>query len=85
MHRAKISALVSAALYAAAFGSVLAFRLWHWLPMLGLVLLLVGLRHPPASDRPPFRLGTTRHVLGWIMLLFIFLGLTPTPIKVIGL
>jgi len=40
---------------------------------------MFGTRHPPtANDR--IALGRGRVILGWITLLFIFIGLTPTPI-----
>jgi hypothetical protein len=44
-----------------------------------LVLIwLMGTRHPPtANDRMP--LGWPRIVLGWITLMFVFIGLTPMP------
>jgi len=47
-----------------------------------LMLLLIwtfGTKHPPtANDRVP--LGPVRIALGWLTLMFIFIGLTPTPI-----
>ena len=46
-----------------------------------LMLILVGFmgtRHPPtADDRVP--LGTTRVILGWLTLAFIFVGFVPSP------
>ena len=49
-----------------------------WTVMLGLIWMF-GTRHPPtANDRVP--LGLVRIVLGWLTLMFIFIGLTPTPI-----
>jgi membrane-associated protease RseP (regulator of RpoE activity) len=49
-----------------------------WTAMLFLILL-IGTRHPPtANDRVP--LGTARRVLGTLTLLFVFIGLTPTPV-----
>jgi len=49
-----------------------------WTAMLFLIFL-IGTRHPPtANDRVP--LGTVRRVLGTLTLLFVFIGLTPTPV-----
>jgi membrane-associated protease RseP (regulator of RpoE activity) len=48
-----------------------------WILML-LILLLLGVRHPPtADDRVP--LGRSRVVLGWLTLAFILVGFTPSP------
>jgi len=61
----------------AAMLSVVLFGYWGWTLMI-MLLLLVGPRHPPtANDNVP--LGTGRTILGWISLLFIFIGFTPTP------
>lgn len=50
---------------------------YGWSPML-VLLWLMGTRHPPtADDFVP--LGTVRIVLGWLTLMFIFIGFTPTP------
>ncbi len=47
--------------------------------LLAFLLLLMGPRHPPtANDAMP--LGPMRHILGWLTLSFIVLGMTPTPI-----
>lgn len=49
-----------------------------WALMLFLIWMF-GTRHPPtANDR--VELGPARIVLGWLTLMFIFIGLTPTPI-----
>lgn len=46
-----------------------------------MLLLMTGLRHPPTeNDSEP--LGLIRHVLGWLTLGFLFIGLMPTPIQV---
>lgn len=46
------------------------------------LLVLMGPRHPPTSDdRMPLGLG--RHLLGWITLTFLVIGLTLNPIDVI--
>jgi len=50
---------------------------WGWSLMI-ILLMLVGPIHPPtANDNVP--LGTTRTVLGWVSLLFVIIGFTPTP------
>lgn len=50
---------------------------YAWTLMLVLIWMM-GVRHPPtANDHVP--LGTSRTVLGWITLMFIFIGFTPTP------
>jgi membrane-associated protease RseP (regulator of RpoE activity) len=52
-------------------------RYWGWSLML-VLLMLIGPIHPPtANDNVP--LGTTRIVLGWLTLLFVIIGFTPTP------
>jgi hypothetical protein len=52
------------------------FMSW-WLMLL--LIWMFGTRHPPtANDSVP--LGPVRIVLGWLTLMFIFIGLTPTPI-----
>lgn len=49
-----------------------------WSLMLFLIWMF-GTRHPPtANDR--MELGPVRVVLGWLTLMFVFIGLTPTPI-----
>jgi hypothetical protein len=50
---------------------------WTWSLMI-ILLMLMGPIHPPtANDDVP--LGTTRTVLGWVSLLFVLIGFTPTP------
>ncbi len=69
--------LVSQVLIAGAVAAVVAGGYWQWSLMIALLLLL-RLRHPPtADDHVP--LGRGRAVLGWLTLLFFFLGFTPTP------
>ncbi len=71
---------ISIAALGAAIVAVVALGLWHW-SVLILLLLLLGVRHPPtAEDSAP--LGRRRVVLGWLTLLFLFLGFTPTPIQI---
>lgn len=50
---------------------------YGWFAMLAM-LWLMGTRHPPTAD-DSVPLGTGRVVLGWLTLLFIFVGFTPTP------
>jgi Zn-dependent protease len=51
-----------------------------WSLMLFLIWML-GTRHPPtANDRA--QLGPVRVVLGWLTLMFIVIGLTPTPMYI---
>ena len=53
-----------------------AYIVW-WLMLF--LIWVFGTRHPPtANDRVP--LGRMRVALGWLALLFIFIGFTPTPI-----
>lgn len=48
-----------------------------WLMLL--LIWMFGTRHPPtANDK--MALGPVRIVLGWLTLMFVFIGLTPTPI-----
>jgi membrane-associated protease RseP (regulator of RpoE activity) len=75
--------LVARAIFLLAAGFVgfnIAFkdqRYFVWLLMLVLIWLM-GTRHPPtANDRMP--LGWPRIVLGWVTLMFVFVGLTPMP------
>ncbi len=50
---------------------------WGWLVMF-LLLMLIGPIHPPtANDYVP--LGPVRTILGWLSLLFVLIGFTPTP------
>jgi membrane-associated protease RseP (regulator of RpoE activity) len=54
---------------------VLGYRSWTLMIFL---LLMLGIKHPPtANDDVP--LGAARTVLGWVSLLFLFVGFTPTP------
>ena len=48
-----------------------------------ILLLFMGPKHPPtANDRAP--LGPVRVALGWLTLAFVVIGLTPTPLIVLG-
>jgi membrane-associated protease RseP (regulator of RpoE activity) len=69
--------IVAQGLLLAAVAAVVLGKYWGWSLML-LLLLLIGPIHPPtANDDVP--LGTTRTVLGWLTLPFVFIGFTPTP------
>ena len=68
-----------------AIGLLLAIAAWMLVTwqfdylLIVLLLLCFGPRHPPtANDNIP--LGAGRHVLGWLTLLFLVIGLTPQPI-----
>ncbi|MBI3861360.1 MAG: site-2 protease family protein [Planctomycetia bacterium] len=49
-----------------------------WTLMLFLIWMF-GTRHPPTANDAE-QLGITRIVLGWLTLMFVVIGLTPTPI-----
>jgi membrane-associated protease RseP (regulator of RpoE activity) len=69
--------IVAQLLLLAAVAAVVLGRYWGWSLML-LLLFFIGPIHPPtANDDVP--LGTTRMVLGWLTLPFVFIGFTPTP------
>jgi len=69
--------LLSAGLFAAAITAVAVGGYWQWTLML-VLLALVGVRHPPMAEGGA-PLGGVRVVLGWLMLLFVLVGFTPTP------
>jgi membrane-associated protease RseP (regulator of RpoE activity) len=69
--------IVAQLLLIGAIAAVVIGKYWGWSLML-LLLMFIGPIHPPtANDDVP--LGTTRTVLGWVTLLFLFVGFTPTP------
>lgn len=76
---------VAIALLSSAAASVLVVSVWNptvwgWLVMITL-LFVMGPRHPPtADDHAP--LGPWRVLLGWLILLFVPLGFTPTPFMI---
>lgn len=68
---------VAVGLLAAAVAAIAIGGYWGW-SLLIVLLIIFGPRHPPtANDNVP--LGPTRIVLGWLTLLFIIVGFTPTP------
>jgi membrane-associated protease RseP (regulator of RpoE activity) len=69
--------IVAQLLLLGAIAAVFIGRYWGWSLML-ILLMLIGPIHPPtANDNVP--LGTTRTVLGWVSLMFVIIGFTPTP------
>jgi membrane-associated protease RseP (regulator of RpoE activity) len=54
-------------------------HLWNWSVLLVLIALM-GVSHPPtANDTVPLK--PFRHCLGWLTLLFVFVGFVPTPLS----
>ncbi len=69
--------VIAQGLLLAAVIAVIIGGYWGWTLMI-LLLMFIGPVHPPtANDYVP--LGTTRIVLGWLSLLFVIIGFTPTP------
>ena len=69
--------VIASMLLATAIVAVLVSRNDQWSLML-LLLVLMGPNHPAtANDDMP--LGTGRVILGWLTLLFVIIGFTPTP------
>ena len=71
---------VAVCLLSGAAVAVLLFRYWGWSVMLAL-LIVMGPKHPPTAD-DDVRLGSGRVLLGWLTLLFVPLGFTPTPFMI---
>lgn len=69
--------LVSVSLLALAIVAVVVMGYWAWSLML-LLLLLFGPRHAPTAN-DDIELGLGRTVLGYVTLMFVFVGFTPTP------
>ena len=68
---------VATVIFVLAAIGVFVFGYQSWTLMIFL-LLMMGIKHPPtANDDMP--LGVVRTVLGWVSLLFLFVGFTPTP------
>jgi membrane-associated protease RseP (regulator of RpoE activity) len=55
-------------------------QLWQWTLIL-LLLLFIGVAHPKTSD-DKMPIGVVRTIIGWITLMLVLVGLTPTPLKV---
>ncbi|MBI3839308.1 MAG: site-2 protease family protein [Planctomycetia bacterium] len=73
----KKARLVASVLLAVAVGAVLLTQSYQWGLML-VLLLVIGPNHPPtANDEVP--LGAGRIALGWLTLMFVIVGFTPTP------
>lgn len=49
--------------------------------LLLILLLMTGIKHPPTADDRE-KLGVGRHILGWLTLSFLLVGLTLNPISV---
>jgi membrane-associated protease RseP (regulator of RpoE activity) len=64
-------------LLVAAMVAVVVTGNYQWLLML-LLLSVFGPNHPPTGN-DDIPLGTGRTILGWMTLLFVVLGFTPTP------
>jgi len=71
--------IVATWLLMAAVVAVVLTHNWGWSLML-LLLVLVGPRHPPTAN-DDVELGTGRKVLGWLTLMFVFLGFVPEPLQ----
>ncbi len=69
--------IVSQTLLVAAIATVVLWGFWAWTLMIGF-LLLMGSRHPPTGN-DEMDLGTGRTILGYLALMFVFIGFTPTP------
>ncbi len=69
--------VVSLALLMAAMLAVAVWGFWAWTLMI-VLLMLFGPSHPPTAD-DDMALGWGRTVLGYLALLFVFIGFTPTP------
>ncbi|MDR2644271.1 MAG: site-2 protease family protein [Planctomycetaceae bacterium] len=59
---------------------VVYLQLWQWTLIL-VLLLIVGVSHPKTSNDKE-SLGIVRSIIGWITLMLVVFGLTPTPLKV---
>ena len=66
-------------IYLVIVAAVIVFHQWQWIVML-LILCFLGIFHPAtADDRRPIGLGRT--LLGWLVLAFLPIGFTPSPIS----
>jgi Zn-dependent protease len=62
---------------AAAIGMIVFQKNYSYV-LLVVLMLLTGIRHPPTADDSE-SLGWFRHVVGWLTLSFLILGMTPNP------
>jgi membrane-associated protease RseP (regulator of RpoE activity) len=69
--------IVATVLLGTAIVAVVLTQNYQWLLMLFL-LVLIGPKHPPTGN-DDIPLGTGRTVLGWLTLMFVIVGFTPTP------
>ena len=69
--------LVSVTLLALAIVVVVVMGYWAWTLML-LLLMMFGPRHAPTAN-DDIELGLGRTVMGYLTLMFVFVGFTPTP------
>ena len=66
-------------IFVAAIIVIIWYQLWHW-SLLLILIALMGVSHPPtANDKVPLK--PFRHFLGWATLLFVFIGIVPTPLN----
>ena len=70
---------IAVAFLAAAAGYMIFTGDWAFTVLL-VLLVLMGPLHPPTTD-DTVPLGIIRHLLGWLTLAFLIIGLTPTPIR----
>ena len=71
------SHVISQSVLVAAIVMVVLWGYWAWSLMIAF-LLLMGSRHPPTGN-DEIDLGTGRTIIGYLSLLFVFIGFTPTP------
>jgi Zn-dependent protease len=72
--------ILSMGTVAAALGMIV-FQGNYSFVLLMILMLLTGVRHPPTADDTE-SLGWFRHVIGWLTLGFLIIGITPNPILV---
>ncbi|MGD9637412.1 MAG: site-2 protease family protein [Pirellulales bacterium] len=68
---------IAQALLILAMAAVVVYGYWNWTLMI-VLLMFMGPIHPPTAD-DSVPLGTTRTIIGWLSLLFVPLGFTPSP------
>lgn len=70
-----------ALLTVAAAAGMIIFQQNYSFVLLVILMLLTGIRHPPTADDSE-SLGWFRHVIGWLTLSFLVVGLTPNPMMI---